>query len=208
MSLLSRLALLLALITAVLASASLCVQRARELSVRPDTGAAPLSLAREYDRTMELERRYGGTPARMERKEKIAAAVLAGEMTLREAAAAFAQAEEIGAPRDRPPLAGASEQERLCRAVIEWVVVKVRFERSPAEADAVRQRLKAQLQELLAGQGGTGDPCNSATGACPHPPPPRLPSPDHRLRYYPRPRVPARTWKQVRRGPPGRLPAC
>jgi hypothetical protein len=163
MSLLSRLALLLALITAVLASASLCVQRARELSVRPDTGGAPLSLAREYDRTMELDRRYGGTATRMERKEKIAAAVLAGEMTLREAAAAFAQAEEIGAQGDRPSVAGASEQERLCRAVIEWVVVKVRFERSPAEADAVRQRLEAQLHEYLAGPGGMGLPGAATT---------------------------------------------
>jgi hypothetical protein len=172
MSLLSRLALLLVLIAAVLASASLCVRRVRELSVRPDTGGAPLSLAREYERTMELDRRYGGAPARMERKEKIAAAVLAGELTLPEAAGGFAQAEESGAQRDRPSRAGASEQERLCRAVIDWVVVKVRFERSPVEADAVRQRLEAQLQQLLAGQGGTGQPGVPKTGESPpqHPP--------------------------------------
>jgi hypothetical protein len=169
MSSLRRSALVLVLLAAVLASASLCVHCVRDLSVRRDTGGAAINLVWEYERTMELERRYGGTPTRMERKEKIAAAVLAGEMTLREAAAAFARAEEIGAPRDRPPLAGASEQERLCRAVIEWVVVKVRFERSAAEADAVRQRLEAQLHELLAGQGGTGQPGVPKTGESPPP---------------------------------------
>jgi hypothetical protein len=169
MSLLRRSALVLVFIAAVLASASLCVHRIRDLSVRRDTCGTAISLAREYERTMELERRYGATPARMERKEKIAAAVLADEMTLREAAAAFAQAEEIGAQGDRPAVAGATEQERLCRAVIEWVVVKVRFERSPAEADIVRKRLEAQLHEYLAGQGGTGRPGVPKTGESPPP---------------------------------------
>jgi hypothetical protein len=167
MPLLRRSAFVLVMIAAVLASASVCVHRFRDLSVRRDTFGAAISLAREIERTGELDQRFGGTPASMERKEKIAAAVLADEMTLREAAAAFAQAEEIGAPRDRPPLAGASEQERLCRAVIDWVVVKVRFERSPAEAHAVRQRLEAQLQELLAGPGSTSQPCVPKTGESP-----------------------------------------
>jgi hypothetical protein len=90
-----------------------------------------------------------------EAKERITENVISGQMTLREGAARF---RSVYARRPSNPFcvpktdlfAGASEGERLCRQIIQWV--KMRLE-NHASRDQVVARLTAELQANLAGQG-------------------------------------------------------
>jgi hypothetical protein len=77
--------------------------------------------------------------------------LMAGELTLFEAAALFAQANEA-----HPECAGfhrlhqgSSDGEKLCREVISWVSTKTEYEQSTAAADKLRERMEVELQEQL-----------------------------------------------------------
>jgi hypothetical protein len=84
-------------------------------------------------------------------KERIAAALTSGEMTLIEAATCFRSLYEDPQSwhhpnRPRPQL---DDGESWCREVIEWLDNSVRIIHSSDEADALRRRLEEELQEQL-----------------------------------------------------------
>jgi hypothetical protein len=113
--------------------------------------------------------------ARLEAKERVVRALLAGGCTLLEAAARFREL-DAAEPRVRPEnhpgvYAGGTEAERYCRAVLFWantVVTRDPNDSSSAAAEALR-RLEGELEghrlrgtlELPSGPGGgEGAPCH------------------------------------------------
>jgi hypothetical protein len=88
---------------------------------------------------------------RMEGKNQVTRDLIAGRITLPEAAARFKVLNET--PADCPfnyenKAEGNSEGERLCRQVINWAVTEV-AQTSEAQAQALSQRLEAELQVHL-----------------------------------------------------------
>jgi hypothetical protein len=113
---------------------------------RPEAGA-PQSVVIQGDGG--LDRQIGAVSDRLSAKAHIADEVAAGRLSLREAAAAF---RDLDAQQPRqvydhpaafPP--GASEDERRCRAVIDWAVNAA----PPDHAPALARRLEAELEVLL-----------------------------------------------------------
>lgn len=89
-------------------------------------------------------------------KEKIVGMLAEDEMSLIEAAAWFRSLQEnrgsqVNLLCHKP---GQSEGEGWCREVISYAENKVLHEKSPDRANALRQRLEAELQELLDCRGG------------------------------------------------------
>jgi hypothetical protein len=88
-------------------------------------------------------------------KEMAADALFRRETTLLDAAVLFRSLYEDpkswhDPQRSRPRR---DDGEGWCRFVIEWTDMKIRDEQSPTQADALRQRLEAELQRHLACQG-------------------------------------------------------
>jgi hypothetical protein len=114
-----------------------------------------ISLEAERERTSHLTEQFDELNERITAKDRIAERLLAGEMTLTEAAASF------GRLYDRPLLREeihrvypeCSKGESLCHRVIDWVEFKVRMDQSPDEAEVVRRRLESELQKHLAEHG-------------------------------------------------------
>jgi hypothetical protein len=126
-----------------------------ELAVGKDVAGERISLQVERDRETLLKEQFEELNERIAAKDQIADHLLAGEMTLPQAAAAFGnlyeQARTFGELCRVYP--NCSTDEILGRQVIAWVEAKLRFEQSPEEAEAVRHRLEAELRKHLAGQG-------------------------------------------------------
>jgi hypothetical protein len=102
----------------------------------------------------ELERRRQIGLQRLAVKERAVQNLLAGRLTLRQAAAQFRDAETALPVTWVPPVGapGPGEDERLCRTVMAWA--RCRMARyPPAEAAAVAARLDAELEQLR-GPGG------------------------------------------------------
>lgn len=91
------------------------------------------------------------TIERVQTKDTIIEQLVSGEMTLIEAAAWFRSLHED--PRTwhnpRNPRPEHDEGERWCYVVMDYAGTKVQCERSESQADALRQRLEAELQELV-----------------------------------------------------------
>jgi hypothetical protein len=107
---------------------------------------------RQQKRGDELERKIKAVLRRLERKERIVKALLAGRLTLLEAASRF-RALNQGPPefswdRFRDSLPGDSDDERHCYEVIEFVYNALRQD-DPRRAAEVRECLRAQLREDL-----------------------------------------------------------
>jgi hypothetical protein len=88
-------------------------------------------------------------------KEMAADALFRGEITLFDAAVLFRSLYEdpkswYDPQRSRPRR---DDGEGWCRLVIEWTETRIRDEQSPSQADALRQRLEAELQRQLACHG-------------------------------------------------------
>ena len=126
-----------------------------DLVVAKDRSGDPISMQVERDREARLEEQFEELNARIAAKDRIADRLLAGEMTLAEAAAYFGRLyERAGLRADAlREYRGSSEGEILCRQVIAWVENKVRSEQSPEEAERVVRRLEAELRRHLAEQG-------------------------------------------------------
>jgi hypothetical protein len=109
-------------------------------------------LCRAFELRVALERKSTGTIARIATKVEVSKQVLAGELTLLEAAALFRAADQ------QPPVflweefrrafPGATDEERHCREVIVWVE-RVQSKKDPCLAEATRVALEAQLAEQL-----------------------------------------------------------
>lgn len=94
--------------------------------------------------------------ARMTAKSRVVDRLLAGELTLLEAAAYF---RELNDKPSNYPCAyrlawpGDSDGEKLCRQVIEWATSRCKVTRTPSERDEITRRLENELDRLLC-QGG------------------------------------------------------
>jgi hypothetical protein len=115
-----------------------------------------VSLEAERQREAKLERQSKVTLGRISAKRSVTQQLLAGELTLLEAADCFRALNEV--PSDCPGTAyltlhpGNSEGERLCRQVISWVAGEL-LETDREEARATVERLEAELEAILATSG-------------------------------------------------------
>jgi hypothetical protein len=108
----------------------------------------------EPEEQPKSEQISSGVQVLMERgrvKDRVVGELLAGKITLLEAAAWFRSLyEEPGSwPNPRSPRPRRDEGERWCRLVIDWAVAKTAHDKSAREARAARQRLEDELQEHL-----------------------------------------------------------
>jgi hypothetical protein len=144
MTVCKRLLLILALLSAGLIAAT---------EARKWRGRAPLPEAPDEEaREAELDRGLRAARQRIDAKWKVVRRLLAGELTLLEAAARFRDlnAEPADCPaQDSHLWPSASPEERLCRQVIAWARAHSRDDSSGA-AGAVVDRLEAELAALLA----------------------------------------------------------
>src|SRR5262249_23603605 len=107
------------------------------------------------DVKQDLERRNAAVIDRITAKDQVADEVIAGRLTLVEAAARFRDLNAV--PPDHPDpyrttYPGGSDREKLCRQVISWVASATG--RAQAEARALVACLEAELEDLL-GRHGT-----------------------------------------------------
>jgi hypothetical protein len=104
----------------------------------------------EEARQAALEQKFQGITQRARRKQRVAEEVLAGRLTLLEAAALF-RALDHGPPefhwgRFRASWPGKNDDERHCQEAIHWVYLALR-DTNPGNAEALRQDLNTQLSE-------------------------------------------------------------
>jgi hypothetical protein len=144
MTMCKRLLLSLALLAALMTALA---------GARKWRGRAPLPEAPgEEAREAELDRRLRVARQRIDAKWKVVRRLLAGELTLLEAAARFRDlnAEPADCPcRESYLWPNTSPEERQCRQVIAWGRALGRDDRSGATG-AVVDRLEAELAALLA----------------------------------------------------------
>jgi hypothetical protein len=107
-------------------------------------------IRRGKERDAELDRGSGIT--RCAARERVTQELLAGRLTLPQAAARFRPL-NASAGANVPPLelwfAGATEEERLCRQVIAWAEAAGTVPGSPGSGRTTRRRLEAELNALL-----------------------------------------------------------
>ena len=147
---------ILAVVAAVLGFANLVVEPSSEGWSLFQQYNGLNSLLSESERKMELDRQLAEAIERNETKERIAARIEAGQLTLFEAAVIFAQLDEKwpGSQLFLQMVSGASEEEKHCRLVIRWMDLRAAYSQSDEEAERIRQRLEAELQEHLDRNGG------------------------------------------------------
>jgi hypothetical protein len=93
------------------------------------------------DRYKELQERDEALLKRLERKQAIVTELIAGRISLFEAAAQFRQVNEEWPNRFlyQPYLAGESEEESLCRQVIDWTHVVMQISPNKSQSDFVQE---------------------------------------------------------------------
>jgi hypothetical protein len=150
----------------LLAALAVCGILCAVFSFRPDwaeaTGldlwtlpAAQAKVESELRRGDDLDAQLAEAHQRIGAKQEVVSDVIAGRVDLPEAAARF---RDLTPPSSdaarylRTAYAGASDDERFCRAVIQWVRVTLQT-RSRAEVDRTAARLEAELQERLGRDG-------------------------------------------------------
>jgi hypothetical protein len=111
-------------------------------------------MTRERERAAEMDRQLAVLGRRLDVKERIAARVVRGEMTLLQASAWFRALNETSEYPDdyRRVFPGASDGERLCRQVIGWARSRARIQ-SESLAAEVEARLEGDLRKHLAHHG-------------------------------------------------------
>jgi hypothetical protein len=111
-------------------------------------GAAlePSVLAQEGERAHELDRKLYECHERCKSLDLLIAALISGELSLREAARQDRELHDtVGAPDLRVLFSGTSEEEVFCRHMIR--VVTIRVEGSPKRREVLR-RLEAEFERL------------------------------------------------------------
>lgn len=157
MSLISRMLSGFFVVSALLLTlASLSAEWVFEACTVTDSTGRRISLLDAHRQGEQLTRELQATLERTNTKEKIADMVIGDEMSLIEAAAWFRSLHDKRTSWDYllRPGSGQNEGEGWCRIAIDYVDNKVRFEQSPSRADALRQRLEAELKEHLDCHGG------------------------------------------------------
>jgi hypothetical protein len=101
----------------------------------------------------EEEKRCEEIRDRLEQKGHIARKVISGQLTLLEAAHRYQELDESGSPFSwdtfRVVQDGATDEERHCREVVDWVEVEA-METDPCVALALRARLLRELEKWKA----------------------------------------------------------
>jgi hypothetical protein len=114
----------------------------------------------EHQRATELEARIAASRLRLSFKKETAAEVVAGRLTLREAAARLREADERSPEFNREAfrslVPGRTDEERYGRQVIRHV--EGLLNDRPGEAAEVVARLEAELREYLSSGGETSLP--------------------------------------------------
>jgi hypothetical protein len=108
-------------------------------------------------RAQDLENRFQTLFACSEEKHHVTLALLAGELTLAEAAGEFERLQDVsGNPLEplRRKFSGSSDEEVFCRYVIAWVDAELSTR--PAERAAVHDRLEKELREHLGASDASG----------------------------------------------------
>jgi hypothetical protein len=110
---------------------------------------------RERQRLQQLESKDGVAVRRMELKNVVVRQLIAGDLTLAEAAAWFKYVNERprgGEDRYRERFPAATAEEAACRQVISWVRAELHAT-APSQAEALVRRLEAELQGHLECEG-------------------------------------------------------
>jgi hypothetical protein len=147
---------------AVLVAAVVLLAREWADSLRSQQDA----LAEEVRRGAEMDQRGRGFARRLEEKERLVQELLAGQLTLLEAAAYFRALDQ--APPEfyweafRAAHAGDSDEERHCNEVITFVEAAL-GETDRGKADGICERLRAELRQHLQ----QGPLCLPALPPCP-----------------------------------------
>ncbi|HTU88592.1 MAG TPA: hypothetical protein VMF69_00710 [Gemmataceae bacterium] len=152
MNLMSRmLSGLFALTALMLTVSSLPAESLLELFPMTDRFGRRMSLVETQRQGEQLSRLTQGVMERLCCKERISDALTSGEMPLIEAAACYRSLYEDSKAwhNFQRPCPKHDDGENWCREVILWTDMKIRIEQSPDKADALRQCLEAELQELL-----------------------------------------------------------
>ena len=152
----SRLALTPADLLVVLALVAAGLVGVRSLwarrAVRPNPAAAHSARARSDSRgTGELTERFTIIHRRTTAKRHVVRQLLAGQLTLLEAASWFRHLNEspVEQPAIPPHLPGNSKEEQLCEQVLCWAEAKLSQERE-GDGPAVLRRLRAELKVAVA----------------------------------------------------------
>lgn len=135
----------------LLTFASLSAEWVLEATTVTDVTGQRISLWEAYRQGQRLSRAVQETRERTAAKERIADMVAGNEITLIEAAAWFRALHRTPHSWNNiicpPP--GKQEGKEWCHKVITYVEMKTRSEQSASQAEFVRQRLQADLQEQL-----------------------------------------------------------
>jgi hypothetical protein len=113
------------------------------------------ALERERHKRERMEGLDGAVVQRMTIKNTVVQQLIAGDLTLREAAAWFKYLNERPAGCEdgyRKSYPAASAEESACLQVISWVRADLNLS-APAQAEATVRRLEAELQGYLACEG-------------------------------------------------------
>jgi hypothetical protein len=142
------------IVAVLLTVASLSADWVLEAWTVTDSTGNRISLLEAHRQGERLTREVHAVQERTSAKERISDMVADGQMSLIEAAAWFrALHQEPKAWNALHPRPGRGEGEGWCRMVVDWVEMRTRFERSPSQADALRDRLEAELCEHLEREG-------------------------------------------------------
>ena len=152
MNSMSRLLSCFFVFTAVLLTfTSLSADWLMELYSPTDQFGNRFSFAEAQRKSEQLSRELAISIERIRTKESVVDALLNGEMTLLEAAAAFRSIHERPQSWHDPLCARPQRDdgESWCRQVIHWVEMRVSLGHSPSLATTERERLEAELQEQM-----------------------------------------------------------
>jgi hypothetical protein len=110
-----------------------------------------ISLFELQRRNEQMSRKLQVSIEHFHSKDTVAEALYRDQISLVEAAARFCSLYDDPKSWHHPhhPRPGRDDGETWCREVIDWMETKVRIEESSCRANAVRQRLEAELQQQL-----------------------------------------------------------
>ncbi len=131
----------------LLSFSDLPVEGMVDLLLQADPSADRISLVEEQRRSVQLAEESTIVLARLRNKDRISQQVIAGDLTLLQAAARFIALNDTPESREnlRRAFPAHSEGESVCLQVMKWVESEARLRASPSQAEAVCRRLQEEL---------------------------------------------------------------